>query len=82
MPVLRSDQQQLSSSPLERLNHSSYESQFVTCTTNSGSFSIGMRDGVVSQSNFNTTPTISAAMSIVLLRPVETCPLFLIDMDP
>ena len=63
VPVLRSDQQQSSSSHLERLNHSSYERPSVRYTTNSGSFSMGMRDGEVSQSNFYITPTISAAMS-------------------
>ena len=46
VPVLRSDQQQSSSCHLERLNHSSYERPSVRYTTNSGSFSMGMRDGV------------------------------------
>ena len=61
--VPRSDQQQSSSSHLDRLNHSSYERPSVRYTTNSGPFSMGMRNGVVSQSNFNTTLTISAVMS-------------------
>lgn len=63
VPVLRSEQRQLPSSHLETSNYSSYERPSVRYATNSSSFGLGMRDGVVSQSNFNTTPSVSAATS-------------------